>query len=156
MKAVLHLLVTNRPGVLDRIVGLIRRRSWNIDSLTVGDVGDGISQITLRLEGRSLDIEALGGHLEDIDAVRQWRTLTEADGLLRELLLFAIPQAEAAVSPPENTRVLACADGICTCEYTDTPERVDALAQALHARGIHSARSGPLPLLRGEGADAHA
>lgn len=153
MKAVLQLLVSNRPGVLDRIVGLIRRRSWNIDSLTVGDVGEGLSQITLRLEGRSLDLQTLGDHLEDIDAVRHWQPLTEADTPLRELLVFALPASDTAI--PEGARLLLRDGDICTYEYTDAPEGVDRCVHALRQRGVPCARSGPLPLPQTKGGDAH-
>ena len=35
-KKVVTLLVDNKPGVLQRVVGLISRRGFNIESLSVG------------------------------------------------------------------------------------------------------------------------
>ena len=33
-------LMENRPGVLNRVVSLFRRRGFNLDSLTVGETGE--------------------------------------------------------------------------------------------------------------------
>ena len=40
MKHVLSVLVENRPGVLSRVTGLISRRGFNIESLSVGPTED--------------------------------------------------------------------------------------------------------------------
>jgi len=43
--------VADRPGVLNRIASLVRRRGYNIDSLTVGHTdAAGISRMTLVVE----------------------------------------------------------------------------------------------------------
>ncbi|MDL2317635.1 acetolactate synthase small subunit [Eubacteriales bacterium OttesenSCG-928-A19] len=154
MKKILEVLVHDRPGVLDRIVGLIRRRSWNIDSMTVGDTGDGLSQMTFQLEGRDVDLAPLGDLLSEMDTVRSWREITEADGFLREMLLFRVPEGDP-LSRAENTRVVGARDGMLDCEFTDLPSRADAYAKELQARGVRCVRSGPLPLMDGED-DAHA
>lgn len=146
MKSVLQLTVLDRPGVLDRVVGLIRRRNWNIDSMTVGDLGEGLSLMTFLLEGRGLDMQALGEHLEDMDAVQAWRVGGEDGGVMRELLLFQVPEADAALAGKDGVRVLARAGGTLVCEYTDAPSRVDAFVQQLRALHLPCARSGPLSL----------
>ena len=40
MKHVLSVLVENKPGVLSRVTGLISRRGFNIESLSVGPTED--------------------------------------------------------------------------------------------------------------------
>jgi len=48
---VLSTLVANRPGVLNRVSGLIRRRGFNIDKLTVGPTADpAVSRMTIVIE----------------------------------------------------------------------------------------------------------
>ena len=43
--------VEDRPGVLNRVISLFRRRGYNIDSLTVGRTErEGISRMTLVVE----------------------------------------------------------------------------------------------------------
>ena len=51
MMHVLSILVENKPGVLSRISGLISRRGFNIESLSVGPTEDpNLSRITTILE----------------------------------------------------------------------------------------------------------
>lgn len=144
MKKILQMLAVDHPGVLDRIVGLIRRRNWNIDSLTAGEIGDGLTQITFLLEGRDMDIASLGEHLEDMDAVRAWHTLEEGRNMLRELLLFGVPNARRALAERPGVRILSEQNGMLSCEYTDVPSGVDAFAQTLREARLPFARSGPL------------
>lgn len=40
MKHILSVLVENKPGVLSRVTGLISRRGFNIESLSVGPTED--------------------------------------------------------------------------------------------------------------------
>ena len=40
MRHVLSVLVENKPGVLSRVTGLISRRGFNIESLSVGPTED--------------------------------------------------------------------------------------------------------------------
>ena len=48
MKHILSILVENKPGVLSRVTGLISRRGFNIDSLSVGPTEDPtMSRITI-------------------------------------------------------------------------------------------------------------
>jgi acetolactate synthase I/III small subunit len=42
-KQIMVALVENRPGVLNRVVSMMRRRNFNIDSLTVGRTHSRIS-----------------------------------------------------------------------------------------------------------------
>ena len=48
MKHVMTLLVDNAPGVLQRVVGLVSRRGFNIESLSVGPTENpSLSHITM-------------------------------------------------------------------------------------------------------------
>ncbi|MCA9850257.1 MAG: acetolactate synthase small subunit, partial [Dehalococcoidia bacterium] len=45
-------LVENRPGVLNRVASMFRRRGFNIDSLAVGTTEEeGVSRMTIVVEG---------------------------------------------------------------------------------------------------------
>ncbi|MBI3967338.1 MAG: acetolactate synthase small subunit, partial [Chloroflexi bacterium] len=51
-------LMEDEPGVLARVVGLFRRRNFNIESLTVGHTDlPGISRLTLVVDGQNTVIE---------------------------------------------------------------------------------------------------
>ena len=48
----LVVLVENKPGVLNRVVSLIRKRGFNIDSLTVGRTENSeLSRMTITVDG---------------------------------------------------------------------------------------------------------
>ena len=62
---VLSVLVENRSGVLSRISGLITRRGFNIDSLTVAETEDpGISRMTVVLHCDESVVEQMKKQLE--------------------------------------------------------------------------------------------
>ncbi|MEE8401138.1 MAG: acetolactate synthase small subunit, partial [Candidatus Hydrothermarchaeaceae archaeon] len=60
---VLVALVEDRPGVMQRVSGLFRKRNFNIDSITVGhSEKEGISRITLMVRGDERIIEQVKKH----------------------------------------------------------------------------------------------
>ena len=53
--------VENKPGVLNRVASLFRRRSFNIASLTVGHTDQaGVSRMTIVMEGDDAEGRAGG------------------------------------------------------------------------------------------------
>jgi len=56
-----HILVAqvqDRPGVLNRVANLFRRRMFNIESLTVGHTDQaGMSRMTIVVDGATTDVE---------------------------------------------------------------------------------------------------
>lgn len=150
MKKMLQLYVHDRPGVLDRVVGLIRRWGWNIGSLTAGDIGGGLTQIMLLLEGRDIKLDALGESLDEMDAVRAWHALTEDENPMREMVLFRVC-ADDPLGRREGVRVVRAVEGIRFCEYTGLPSAADTLVAALYARDIPCVRSGPMAYVTHEG-----
>ena len=71
-KHILALLVEDKPGVMQRIVGMFTRRGFNIDTLTVGKTDDpGISRITISMKGDDETLEQLIKQLRKlIDVIR--------------------------------------------------------------------------------------
>jgi acetolactate synthase-1/3 small subunit len=52
MQHTLVILVEDKPGVLNRVASLFRRRNFNIESLTVGHTDNpGVSRMTLVVDG---------------------------------------------------------------------------------------------------------
>jgi len=55
-KHIISALVENKPGVLNRLVSLFRRRNFNIDSLTVGRTHKPhVSRMTIVIDGQRLN-----------------------------------------------------------------------------------------------------
>src|SRR6059036_660210 len=90
-KHILTLLVENKPGVLARVAGLFSRRGFNITTLAVGPTDDdGISRITLTLDGALHPIDQVTKQLHKLVNVLKIRDLEPDDTVARELALFKI------------------------------------------------------------------
>src|SRR5664279_3477252 len=64
MKHTLIALVEDKPGVLNRVSSLFRRRTFNIDSLTVGHTEtEGISRMTIVVNSDEVDAERVVANL---------------------------------------------------------------------------------------------
>ena len=87
------MLVSNNAGVLTRISGLISRRGYNIESLSVCKTEDeNLSRMTISLFGDEKQITALKHQLLKQIEVNGVTELEENDSILRELLLIKLKQ----------------------------------------------------------------
>jgi acetolactate synthase-1/3 small subunit len=74
----LIVMVEDHPGVLNRVVSLLRRRSFNIDSITVGHSEQpGVSRMTIVVRGTDADIEQAGKQLYKLMEVLKVIDLTD-------------------------------------------------------------------------------
>ena len=97
MKYILSVLVENKPGVLSRVTGLISRRGFNIDSLTVAPTEDvTMSRMTIIVNADEVAYEQLTKQLHKLVSVYKISDLTEEDAIERELVLFKV------VAPPDR------------------------------------------------------
>ncbi len=56
MEHIFVVLVEDKPGVLNRVASLFRRRAFNIESLTVGHTDQpGISRMTIVVDGEKVN-----------------------------------------------------------------------------------------------------
>ena len=84
-------LMENRPGVLNRVVSLFRRRSFNLDSLTVGRTErDEISRMTLVLEGTASDAKRVETELAKLVQVIRVEQLNDTPHVARDLALIKV------------------------------------------------------------------
>src|SRR3989338_10805982 len=90
----LHTLIVtvqNRPGVLFKIAGLIRKRQFNIESLTVSHTEQtGISRFTILVHGDEKIIEQVGKQLYRIIEVLKVSDPLDRDIVARELALIKV------------------------------------------------------------------
>lgn len=152
MIAILEVMAYNRPGVLDRITGLIRRQGWNIENLHVGYGSNGLMQITLSITGRSLDIEALGEHLADLHGIHSWRQISPEKAIVREMLLLHVPVKSALLKKVDGLRVIERGDGMLYAEFTGTPQEVEIVWSTAQEEDIYCARKGAIILPKERGA----
>lgn len=88
---VLSVLVENKPGVLSRITGLISRRGFNIESLSVGPTEDpSKSRVTAIVQADKVSFEQIAKQLNKLISVHKLNDLTDDQAIERELILFKV------------------------------------------------------------------
>ena len=87
----LVILVEDKPGVLNRVASLFRRRAYNIESLTVGHTDMvGVSRMTVTVEGDDNHIERLTSYLYKLVNVIQIEDLSKKHMVSRDLALIKV------------------------------------------------------------------
>lgn len=91
MRRTLVAMVQDKPGVLNRIVSLFRRRNFNIESLTVGHSEvPGVSRLTMVVEAENVPAEQFVYQLDKLVNIIDVTDLTETRSVIRELALIKV------------------------------------------------------------------
>src|SRR5678815_444030 len=87
-------LVEDKPGVLNRVASLFRRRAFNIESLTVGrtDVA-GISRMTVVIDSDQVSVDRVAAYLHKLVNVLQVEDLRDVPAVARDLALVKVAVA---------------------------------------------------------------
>ena len=90
-KHTLVALVLDRPGVLNRISSLFRRRGFNIDSIVVGHSElPGLSRMTIIVNGASTTVEQVRKQLDKVISVVKVSDITQDNIISRELAFIKV------------------------------------------------------------------
>ena len=157
MKHTVVALVENRPGVLNRVSSLFRRRGFNIDTLAVGPTDDeSISRITLTLDGALHPIDQVTKQLHKLVNVIKIRDLEPRETLARELAMFKVSADGASraevmqICEIFRGKVVDVTKRSIVVELTGTCDKVDAFEQLVRPFGlIEMARTGEIAIARG-------
>lgn len=91
MQRVISFIVSNQPGVLSRISGLISRRGFNIESLTVGVTSNpALSRITIVMLADDAVTEQVVKQFDKLLDVKAIKEIPSEDGIFREIALVKI------------------------------------------------------------------
>ena len=159
-KHTLVALVEDRPGVLNRVASLIRRRSFNIDSIAVGhSETPGLSRMTIVVDGATTAVEQVRKQLDKLIEVVKVTDITEGHIVARELALIKVHATSATrseiiqlVDIYKATIADVSSDSV-TIEVTGEEEKIDSLYNLLRKFGIKElSRTGRIALSRGESA----
>ena len=83
--------VEDKPGVLNRVASLFRRRAFNIESLAVGHTEtDGVSRMTIVVDTDANGARRLEGHLYKLVNVLRVTDLTDRAAVIRDLTLIRV------------------------------------------------------------------
>lgn len=91
-KTTIVALVENKPGVLNRVVSLFRRRAFNVDSLTVGRTHKAhVSRMTIVVDSTSMSPYKIKSNLEKLVNVISVQVLNEdVPHVSRDLVLIKV------------------------------------------------------------------
>jgi len=150
-------MVEDKPGVLNRVASLFRRRNFNIESLTVGhSERPGISRMTLVVEGDDKTIAQVQKQLQKLVNVIEVKDVTHNSTVVRELALIRVhapPPRRAEVTELVNlfrAKVVDVAPDSLMIEITGTEDKVDSLVGLLQPFGNQvMVRSGRVATVRG-------
>jgi len=89
-------LVEDHLIILNRVVGLIRRRNFPVQTLSVGPTGTpGVSRLTIMMQSDHAAAERAVQHLQKVVGVHDAAVIPQGDTVARELALVKLrPSAE--------------------------------------------------------------
>lgn len=140
----LIVFVQNRPGVLFRISGLIRRRRFNIESLTVSHTETpGLSRFTILVKGDRETVEKMSKQLYRLIEVLKIHEPDETKIVARELGLFKVslkkPNSRIEISNIAKHfrgRVISVKPQFMIIEISGTEEKIDGFYENMKKFGI--------------------
>jgi acetolactate synthase-1/3 small subunit len=147
----------DKPGVLNRVSGLLRRRNFNIDSLQVSHSEEpGISRMTFVVNGDDRMVDQVAKQLQKAVDVTRIENITERPSVLRELALIRV-----ATTPETRGEIMQFAE-IYRAQIVDvsldsmvvqvvgSEEKVDSVIDVLGNFGIQEmVRTGRVAIARG-------
>lgn len=151
------LVVENKPGVLFRVTNMIRRRGFNIESLSVGALDSRLARITIVIKGDAQTVEQVTKNLHKLVETVKVSPLDSKRSVLRELALVKVHVDDSKTrsdlmhySRIFRGRVIDVSTESMVVEITGDPEKVDAFLKLIKVYGIKElARTGITALARG-------
>jgi len=150
-------LVEDKPGVLNRVASLFRRRGFNIESLAVGhSESPHLSRMTIVVDGATTQVEQVRKQLDKVvDAVKVYEVAGD-DMIARELAMVKVQASSAnrseiiqLVDIFQATIVDVAHDSV-TVLATGNEDKINSLLELLHGFGIKEiARTGRIAMSRG-------
>ena len=150
-------LVEDKPGVLDRISAMFRRRGFNIASLVVGQCElPNKSRMTFVVEGDDKTVEQVTKHLYKLIEVIKVNDISEQNIVERELALIRVktnPQTRSEIMQIVDifrAHIVDVANDVTIVEVTGNEHKVNSLQKLLEPFGILEVmRTGTIAMNRG-------
>ena len=152
----LSVTVENKSGVLSRVTGLISRRGFNIESLSVGPTEDPtMSRITAIVNADEMGYEQITKQLHKLISVFKITDLTNDGAIERELVLYkvnAAPDRRSEIIEIVNifrANIVDVGKSSLTIEATGSEDKLKGLEDLLRAYGIkETVRTGKIAMSR--------
>ena len=158
MQRVISFIVSNQPGVLSRVAGLISRRGFNIESLTVGVTDDPkLSRITIVMFAEDAIIDQVIKQLDKLLDVKAIKEIPQNAGSLQEIALVKVNSSgknRRAFTDLVNNRwgrIMDIGNDTVTVRLTGTTDSINKSIDMFKEYGIvEVARTGMVALERGD------
>jgi acetolactate synthase I/III small subunit len=149
--------VENKPGVLNRVASLFRRRAFNIESLTVGHTEKpGVSRMTIVVDTDEQGAKRAEANLYKLVNVLVVENINGKASVMRDLAMIkvtATPETRPHILQLVQVfraRVVDVAPEAMIVEITGTEEKIDGLLEVLRPFGImEMVRTGRVAMSRG-------
>ena len=150
-------LVEDKPGVLNHMASLFRRRGFNIESIVVGHSElPHLSRMTIVVNGTTTTVEQVRKQLDKTINVVKVSDITEEDIVDRELALIKVKTTSSTRSEIIQivdifrANIVDVAPDSVTIEVTGDEEKVTSLFDLLRGFGIREvSRTGRIAMTRG-------
>ncbi|MFH1650919.1 MAG: acetolactate synthase small subunit [Chloroflexota bacterium] len=150
-------LVQDKPGVLNRMASLFRRRGFNIDSIAVGHSETlGLSRMTIVVNGSTAIVEQVRKQVDKVIDVVKVVDISGERITSRELALIKVRATSATRSEIIEIADIFRADIVdvaadsLTVEAVGAEDKIDDLLGLLRPFGIREiARTGRIAMVRG-------
>ena len=157
-KHTLVALVENKPGVLNRVASLMRRRNFNIYSLAVGETDDPtVSRMTIVIDASKPTALLVDANLNKLPNVIDVQDVTNLPIVARELALIKVRVSDAVkrgeikqIADMFQSRVVDVAKDSMMVEISGGETKVDSVLAILSDYGIlEVVRTGRIAMTRG-------
>ena len=149
--------VEDRPGVLNRVASLFRRRNFNIISLAVGhSETPGVSRMTVVVQTDMGGAQRIEAHLYKLINVIRVENITDRPAVIRDLALIKV-SADREHRPSLmqlaevfGARVVDVAPESIVIEMAGSEAKIDGLLDVLRPYGVlEMVRTGRVAMSRG-------
>jgi acetolactate synthase-1/3 small subunit len=152
--------VEDKPGVLNRVASLFRRRTFNIASLTVGPTEkSGVSRMTIVVDADDLTARHIEANLYKLVNVLRVDNVTHEPSVVRDLALIkvrATDDVRASVIQMVDVfrgRTVDVTSDSMIIEITGTEDKIEGMLEVLRPYGIiEMVRTGIVAMSRGPNA----
>ena len=150
-------VVEDRPGVLNRVASLFRRRGYNISSLAVGPSEQPtLSRMTFVVQGDEAVVEQVTKQLNKLIEVVKVTDISQEETVTRELALVKVKATAGTRSEIIQlvhifrANIIDVSPQSLVIEVTGEEDKIDALINLLKPFGVRETmRTGRIAIVRG-------
>lgn len=150
-------IVEDKPGVLNRVASLFRRRGYNIESLAVGHSEiPHLSRMTIVVDGATTQVEQVSKQLYKLIDVVKVSDITNDEIVARELAMVKVKATASnrseiiQLADIFRASIVDVAPDSLIIEVTGDEDKIDSFFQLLRGFGIKElVRTGRVAMVRG-------